>query len=57
MLRIGTRKIEVVGMKKKYTSIQVTPEFKALLKKSKDVLHFDSYENTIKYLMKKGDRI
>lgn len=37
----------------KYTSIQVTTEFKKKLKKVKDDNHFDSYENTIKYLIKK----
>jgi len=37
--------------KQKYTTIQVTTEFKKELKKTKDEKHFDSYENVIKYLI------
>lgn len=36
----------------KYTTIQVSPKFLKYLKKVKDKIHFDNYENVIKYLIK-----
>lgn len=38
-------------IKKKYSSIQLTKEFKMHLKKIKKDNHFDSYESTIKYYL------
>jgi hypothetical protein len=38
--------------KQKYTSIQITVDFKKELEKTKDERHFDSYESVIKYLIK-----
>jgi hypothetical protein len=36
---------------KSYTSVQLTIDFWKELKKEKDSNHFDSFENTIKYLI------
>lgn len=42
-----------VDNEQKYTSIQVTSRFKEWLDKVKKANHFDSFENVIKYLIKR----
>lgn len=39
---------------KRYSCIQLTVGYKNYLEKVKEVNHFDSYESTIKYLIKEG---
>jgi len=50
------KKGDCMSKEKKYSSIQVSPEFLVYLKKVKDLNHFNTYENTIKYLIVTGKK-